>query len=216
MLSAHYFYILSCSVYVSRGLINYNLLHKQEGKKTHSIYLYSIIFFIIFGGWGRVNLFVYKQGWLLCVSVRTLRDAKASLLLCLPHQPLTLQWTGLQSQRQSGAFAVCTSGCASSGLAGQTQPLLSPDSVQRDKLLLLPPGAHGLCGRQQNQLWPLSASRGQLKCPALLCVPCPGCLLCLWGHLSLSTMVKPPQVPANRVRFIEMLLGSLKPRVEKL
>lgn len=68
---------------------------------------------------------------LLC---KCLGKSKESLLVCHPlthpHHPLTLQWTGLKSKRQSAAFAclhltLCQL-AVHPGTAGQAQPLLSP------------------------------------------------------------------------------------------
>lgn len=120
VLSAHYFYMLSCSVYVSRGLINYNLLRRQEGKKPtrlQGMYLGPIIFFNIFGGQEELTFLSIIRAGCFMLLCKCLGKSKASLLVCHPlthpHHPLTLQRTGLKSKRQSAAFAVCTSPCAS-------------------------------------------------------------------------------------------------------
>lgn len=84
MLSAHYFYILSCSVYVSRGLINYNLLHKQEGKKP-TLYIYTLLYFLSFlGGGGELTfLSISRAGCFvfLCKHLGMLRHPCSSVSL---------------------------------------------------------------------------------------------------------------------------------------
>lgn len=106
-------------------------------------------------------------------------------------------------------------------MAGQTQPLLTPNTGQGpsqwDKLLLLPPEGHGLSGRQQEPaLTPLCIQKAA-KVPSCFAL----CALSGMASVFMRSSVlvyhgKTPPFPANRMRFIEALLGSLKPRVKKL
>lgn len=127
MLSAHYFYILSCSVYVSRSLINCNLLRRQGGGKPTLLQgIYTLFYFLTFLGCGEFTFLSISRAGCFMFLCKCLGKFNASLLICHPRQALPLQWTGLKSKRQSD-----------SGMAGQAQPLLTPNSG-RDRMGIVP------------------------------------------------------------------------------
>lgn len=157
MLSAHYFYILSCSVYVSRGLINYNLLCRQQEKNTllEGMYFCSIIFVNIFGGGELPFLSTSKAGCCRFLCKR-LGKPKASTFIC----PLLVT-----------LISILFSSGLELNLGGKEEPLLAAASALR---------AHGTgwCFLQGKMAqWeaarsishPSAAPRQRAQLPAHLC-----------------------------------------------
>lgn len=105
-------------------------------------------------------------------------------------------------------------------MAGQTQPCC-PQTLPRGyqsgtNFCCFLQRDTGSVGTAEMALTPLCIQEAaEVPSCSALCT-CLGYLLGLWTHLSLSTLAKPPQFPANRVRLVEVLLGSLKARVKKL
>lgn len=173
MLSAHYFYILSCSVYASRGLINYNLLWRQEGEKTHSTwrYVYSIfehwqggeltflsmskagclMFLCKLSGKAEASTFVTLISLLLCSELDTSLEEKVEPLLpaAWSLQAPHAGWWFVMLPVHNGAL--CWAPATGHG--------------QWDKPLVLPQRYMVLVAGGKNRLSSLSASRKQLKFP---------------------------------------------------
>ena len=129
---------------MSRGLINYNLLCRQEKKKNtllEGMYLYSIIFLNIFGGGEITFLPMSKAGCFMFLCKRS-GKSKASMLVChsLSHSISLLYCSGpdldlkekveplLPAASVSASspcrLAVCHASCPCA--AAQAQPMLSP------------------------------------------------------------------------------------------
>lgn len=131
MLSAHYFYILSCSVYVSRGLINYNLQCRQQEKKTLylkvcvSVLSYLWTFSVVVGG-ELTFLSMSRVGCrFLC---KCLRKPKTSTNVCSPpgyphqHPLLAKVWSNRQADPLLAAASRADStGCSLGGKLGGRQ-----------------------------------------------------------------------------------------------